>query len=390
MSKSLTQALRHRQNKGFTLVELMIALTIGLIIMAAVSQIFVTSRLAYTYSNGLARIQEAGRFAMDAIGHDLRLAGYGGCNSNLATNKINNIVDPVDDTVSFDSTGLEGFVYSGNGTNNTLADWTPALPADYFADGEVQPNTDVLILHYASPVSAALRNTPKAIAANAQFLPTADFDVQVGDILMLADCSSVDIFRATSVSGGATRTVTHASSGNTGNFLSKIYGADAELLKLVTAAYFVSRPDYDLDGAPDAGAPLSLQRKELVAGVLQTQVLLENVEAIRYLYGRDTDGDGVVNLYETGDDVSTAIAVGASGCPGPDPCADWAGVVSIRIGMAIGTPANVDQDADAKTYNLLGDSTNNFDNYGPTATNGYGTNNKRRRRVFTATIAKRN
>jgi prepilin-type N-terminal cleavage/methylation domain-containing protein len=52
---------------GFTLVELMVAVTIGLIILAAVSRIFVTSRASYKLDEGLARVQENGRFAVDFL-----------------------------------------------------------------------------------------------------------------------------------------------------------------------------------------------------------------------------------------------------------------------------------------------------------------------------------
>jgi prepilin-type N-terminal cleavage/methylation domain-containing protein len=72
---------------GFTLVELMVAVTIGLIILAAVSQIFVTSRLSYKLEENLARVQENGRFAMEFLSRDLRMAGYAGCvNVNQALN----------------------------------------------------------------------------------------------------------------------------------------------------------------------------------------------------------------------------------------------------------------------------------------------------------------
>ena len=73
--------------RGFTLVELMVAMTIGLIILGAVGQIFATSSGTYVLQQDLARLQENGRFSMDFIAHDLRMAGYAGCvNINQALN----------------------------------------------------------------------------------------------------------------------------------------------------------------------------------------------------------------------------------------------------------------------------------------------------------------
>ena len=44
-----------RAARGFTLVEIMVAVTIGLIILVAVAQIFATSRATYGLQEGLAR-----------------------------------------------------------------------------------------------------------------------------------------------------------------------------------------------------------------------------------------------------------------------------------------------------------------------------------------------
>ena len=82
---------------GLTLVELMVAITIGLIILAAVARLFVTSRSTYTLEEGLARVQESGRFAMEFLSQDIRMAGYAGCNANLSGSQVNNMVDPPED-----------------------------------------------------------------------------------------------------------------------------------------------------------------------------------------------------------------------------------------------------------------------------------------------------
>src|SRR5436190_22011265 len=73
-----TRTLRHSM-RGLSLVELMVAITIGLIIMAAVSAVFVNSRANYTTQESLARLQENARIAINTVARDLRMAGYYGC-----------------------------------------------------------------------------------------------------------------------------------------------------------------------------------------------------------------------------------------------------------------------------------------------------------------------
>src|SRR6266536_1972585 len=84
MTPTISRNQGMKRSRGLTLVELMIAMTIGLLILLAVSRIFVTSRATYTYEEGLARTQESGRFAMEFLSQDLRMSGYAGCSSKLA------------------------------------------------------------------------------------------------------------------------------------------------------------------------------------------------------------------------------------------------------------------------------------------------------------------
>ena len=70
---------------GFSLVEIMIALLIGLFLMGGILQMFSASQQTYRMQSNLARLQENGRFALDFLAHDLRMAGYWGCLSGTNT-----------------------------------------------------------------------------------------------------------------------------------------------------------------------------------------------------------------------------------------------------------------------------------------------------------------
>ena len=60
---------------GLTLIELMIALSLGLLLIAVVGSIFVGSSQTYRVQENSARIQENGRYALEIIGRSLRQAG---------------------------------------------------------------------------------------------------------------------------------------------------------------------------------------------------------------------------------------------------------------------------------------------------------------------------
>ena len=66
----------HHQQRGFSLVELMVALTISLILMAGVGQIFMSTKSSYNLQNGLGRLQENARFALDILSQNIGQAGY--------------------------------------------------------------------------------------------------------------------------------------------------------------------------------------------------------------------------------------------------------------------------------------------------------------------------
>jgi type IV pilus assembly protein PilW len=65
-----------RKQRGMSLIELMISMTIGLIILAGVVNIFIASRSTTRYSEGLQSIQENGRHGVFVMQSALRQAGY--------------------------------------------------------------------------------------------------------------------------------------------------------------------------------------------------------------------------------------------------------------------------------------------------------------------------
>lgn len=370
---------------GFTLVELMIASTIGLIILVALGQLFVTSRATYVLEDGLARAQESGRFAMEILAQDIRMAGYMGCHNASAgageiqgqgsgttcTTSFCNMANPADESTRFAAEGIRGFTYVGTG-GNTRGDWSPSLPVAFFADGEVKAYTDAILIQYAVSTGTYITGNTGPDNANIQIPADSDLaqELQDGDMLIISDCKSTDVFRATgaSNSSGPVATIPHAVSDNLRPVLPHSYGPDAEILSMVSRVYYIAESDTNQEPA--------LMRKELEkiglgGGVGDPQELIQGIEDMRLIFGVDTDStpDRIANRYVLAHEVVDLTGPGST---------NWDDVASLRLGLLIRTPSSVDQQLDTNTYELVdGVSVDPVDD-------------RRRRQVYRTTIQLRN
>ncbi|MBE2211266.1 MAG: prepilin-type N-terminal cleavage/methylation domain-containing protein [Xanthomonadaceae bacterium] len=81
-------------SRGFSLVELMVAMVIGLLVLAAAGGIFLTNRRTYTATENLSRLQENARFAFELMSRDIREASGNACNSGRGMAMVNVLNDP--------------------------------------------------------------------------------------------------------------------------------------------------------------------------------------------------------------------------------------------------------------------------------------------------------
>ena len=300
--------MRHPQ-KGFSLIELMIAITLALIIIGAIGYFYLGTRQAYRSTDNLSQLQENQRVALDVIARDIRMAGYMGC-INIGSSQINVIAN----TPPSIAPGTMAQIYK-NG-----AGWTNPTAIARVA------GTDVIEIRFASqPVG--LTNILNQTTAQTQ-IPTNPYGVAAGDVLLVSDCSSTDMFRATTVSAGVGKvTIAHASSQNTTNFLSKVYGQDAVLMAFHDVSYFIGTNT--TTGKPE------LYRFDAGVAAATPEAIAENVENMQARYGLDTDGDGAVDTYNT-------VITPAS-----------ANVIALQVGMGFTGTDNYVGTA-AQTYYLLG------------------------------------
>ena len=122
------------QQEGFTLVEIMIAITIGLLMMAGILQISAASKESSRLQRNMSFVQENIRMATEFLGRDIRQAGYF-----------------EDDDVDNPITGLDPFV--------DLSDPTLVTTAAITADGG-GADSDQITVTYESNTDCLGQNTP--------------------------------------------------------------------------------------------------------------------------------------------------------------------------------------------------------------------------------------
>lgn len=82
------------QVRGITLIELMIALVLGLLVVGAAIGIFLSNRRAYTATESLGRVQENVRTSFELMSRDVREATGNPCNSESNMAMVNVVNTP--------------------------------------------------------------------------------------------------------------------------------------------------------------------------------------------------------------------------------------------------------------------------------------------------------
>jgi type IV pilus assembly protein PilW len=359
-------ALRARaaRQRGLSLIELLISMTIGLIVTGALVYVFIGSRSGYRSNENLARVQETGRFALDYIGQDLRMVSFAGCHSRGLTVDTTLVIARPAITFTGVSDGLLGF---DNG-----AGWTNAT-------GITRVRGDVLTVRRASGQGVEISANTNTTAAQVTIKNNCP-KFKKSDLMMLASCERAVIFRVTNtpattcdgtvgavvLENKATGAGSDGSQGNGNNGI--VTGAtsfqipDAFHVDSRAAVYRFDEVAYFIGNNP-AGHP-GLYRSSSNSG---TEELVENVEDMDIVYGLDTSSppDGIADTF-----VKAAAVT------------DWSQVVSVRISLLV-----VGQDTSvttgAQTY-VLRDLDGDGVPDAQTATDS------RLRQVFTSTMALRN
>ncbi len=324
-----------RRQHGVTLVELMVALALGLLITVAMLKVYVDASRMYRFNEGLARVQENGRFALEFIRRDARVAGFWGCYSEA----------PLTDQISTTSDAWIN-VDAGHitGTND---------------DGL---NSADSITFRSATGSGTLVNTTMTAASDSVSVNSVA-TITSGMAALISDCDNGDIFQVTGISGTSLAHAVGANTNTSAN-LSKAYASGSLVYQAQQTTFCIA------DGA-DPSQPSLRRLTNPTSG--QTCAsdgleLLEGVENMQILYGEDTDadieganGDGTANRY---------VPIGTASL-------DIDRVVSVRLSL-LARSLNNNLTTEPSPYTFNGTAVT------PGATDKY------LRKVFTTTITLRN
>lgn len=317
------------RQKGLSLVELMIAITLGLILMSGVVKVFLSSKDTYSTQQALSRIQETGRLAIEFVSRDIRMAGYNGCGSRTPTGiTVTNTLNNASSFIWSFGDAIKGYTSAASGAT-ALPSSHGLSPAPYYV---ASPLTTTDIISIRGARGAGIQITQNNNGAQV-FVSQVGSPVTVsngcgstdsvsglceGDVVMATDCTKARVFQITNLStnGSTDVNVVHANSGSfsPGNALSswggnsappnEIFQAGAELLSATSITYFI---------ATGTSGRRSLFQN--INGV--NSELLEGVEDMNVSYGEDTnasDPDYTPDVYRSAANV-----------------VDWTRIDSVRV-----------------------------------------------------------
>jgi len=252
--------------RGVTLVELMVALLLGVLLSAAAVSAYLGSKRHYVYERQLARIQENGRYAKRLLAAELQMAGfYGGL---------------------LDTADLEP---AAVGVDCSDAEWAlhPAVPLDLVDDhSAASAPLSLSATRYTCIDGAAVRPGTDLLAIKRTAAAPSMLRGQVADELTAAD-SDAWFLRTLDGADPAWLSVPPAALLSAG-----MADPAASYWEAVARIFFVRRYARE----PGDGIP-ALCMALLAGNAMTTRCLVEGVENLQLELGIDTDTDGIANRY---------------------------------------------------------------------------------------------
>jgi type IV pilus assembly protein PilW len=350
-----------RMMRGVSLIELMIAMLIGLILLLGLVQVFSASRVAYQTSEGLARVQENGRFAMDFLQRDVRMAGHFGCVNDQArfnveqsmgnsTALVSHFGPEVQTSTLNFRMALIGYEAEDTAPGDTWnlgtgsGNWNPAIPTGYTSRSP-RAGSDVIVLRHFSgegvPVTLLQRTASQTIITfdPAKWPVLTQNGVASPTLFGLSDCSYADVFEGDvdPIAG----TITVSTTGENVDLVDsdERYTSSPEgqtfLYRAESVIYYVAEND--------ANEP-ALYR-DRADGL--SEELVEGVESLQLLYGQDENPvnnlNGNITLNNTADNFGLDQS-------------EWLRVGQVRIGLLMRSPSRAAslQRAAGNEYSVLG------------------------------------
>jgi type IV pilus assembly protein PilW len=272
--------------QGLTLVELMIAMMLGLLVAVSASAIFISNRQTYRATEGLGRVQENGRMAFELISRDIREAGGNPCGNadRKEPMKLVNVLNtPASNWWSNWNNGIIGFEAA-----------MPNAPANRVATADA--------FNLMSGDNSSGTTVVNHVPTSARFeVNTVNHGLNDGDIAIVCDWRQATLFQITGAQPGINDNVVHNAGGTytpgncskglgyanppkcTTNGTPYQYGPNSQIVRLHAVRWFVGttpgggRSLFRSTLVNDGAAGLQARDQEIAEGVndMEIQYLLE-------------------------------------------------------------------------------------------------------------------
>ena len=353
------------KQSGFTVVELMVSIMLGLLLVAGVVQVYLGSQTTYRVTEGLSRMQENTRSSAELLAKDIRMAGYIPCSQPSDSSLVIN-ADADDWWAQLFEQPIRG--YDGDAS-------TSSFPAEIASDAKVGSDAIVILRAGAKVAGVELFDV-----ANQQFVLQRNVPtnwLEDGSLMVACDSTRSRLFQASAFSN--TR-VTVAGVGGTlspGNAsaINQVFGTDSQIANYSAVVYFVSQSS--------SGNGFSLYRRYLnvnTAGnsvVAAAEELAEGIENMQLLYGYDGNDDGSAEQYIKADN---ALLTGSN-------IANWQNVASVKIGLLYASADGLREGQDDNYSYIVANTTIGPSSSSETVTHAV---DQRKRYVASMTVSLRN
>ena len=226
--------MRHRRSQcgGFSIVELMIAMVLGLILIGGAIVLFTGIIRTSSMNQAISDMQSKARFALDMMGRDVRAAGFLGCSSGDSSQLYLAADNPPSDNLA--DSAIAGFNVSSTG-------WEPDYPVSYSAPadtGSPVPGTQALSVQYGEYPGFEMQAAMSAPDRSIRLENNDEISISAGELMVIADCVSADLFTLGPIVPASTTTVQPTQA------LQKSYGSEPVQMVYTRAMPFVSTVHY--------------------------------------------------------------------------------------------------------------------------------------------------
>jgi type IV pilus assembly protein PilW len=340
----------HIAQAGFTLIELMVSVVVGMVIVASLALLFANNSRARQEMEKTSQQIENGRYTTQTLRDDLRLAGYYGELSPKSLAAPAAVPDPsATDDASVSAAlpiAVQGYHFGKDSASySTMPTGVSSLLTD------IRSNTDVLVVRrtstcYSGPTTAESNCSSMDTSSSKYFQTTlcSTHLTNITDPTKLFVVGTDTAVFTTSNPSVSTYTPTF--------FAQKDCSTAAVTRAFNLHIYYIANNDVSGDGIP------TLKMVSLGAASFSSPVALaEGIETLQIEYGVDTTGDGSPDTWAADPSAGTANAAAA--------VAAWGQVTAVKLHvLARNTQSSSGQFIDTRSY-VLGSTTSADNTYGP-------------------------